>query len=222
MLCHLALISLNHRLWEVIFNIENKGLEPEEKRKLTHQLGNSKEFKVYKMSGQWTVEEEIYIHDQQICDKCQASLAISKFKLQWEWEGFPGGPVVKNSLCNARVTGWISGPGRFHMPWGNWARARARDLQKEKPWQREAHRPQLEKACVQQQRPTIVKQINKSLKIMTLRNHRIDHLKCWWGQREMWLVSTNLSLAFNFSYDCCKVPCYYYFWFFVCILIKLC
>ena len=121
MLCHWALISLNHRLWEVIFNIENKGLEPEEKRKLTHQLGKSKEFKVYKMSGQWTVEEEIYIHDQRICDKCQASLAISKFKLQWEWEGFPGGPVVKNSLCNARVTGWISGPGRFHVPWGNWA-----------------------------------------------------------------------------------------------------
>ena len=111
MLCHLALISLNHRLWEVIFNIENKGLEPEEKRKLTHQLGKSREFKVYKMSGQWTVEEEIYIHDQQICDKCQASLAISKFKLQWEWEGFPGGPVVKNSLCNARDLGLIHGRG---------------------------------------------------------------------------------------------------------------
>ena len=41
MLCHLALISLNHRLWEVIFNIENKGLEPEDKRMLTHQLEKS-------------------------------------------------------------------------------------------------------------------------------------------------------------------------------------
>ena len=34
MLCHLALVSLNHRLWEVIFNTENKGLELEGKESL--------------------------------------------------------------------------------------------------------------------------------------------------------------------------------------------
>ena len=29
---------------------------------------------------------------------------------------FPGGPVVKNLPANAGDTGWIPGPGRFHMP----------------------------------------------------------------------------------------------------------
>ena len=32
---------------------------------------------------------------------------------------FPGGPVVKNLSASAGVTGLISGPGRFHMLWGN-------------------------------------------------------------------------------------------------------
>ena len=33
--------------------------------------------------------------------------------------GFPGGPVVKNSPCNARDTSLIPGPGRSHMPRSN-------------------------------------------------------------------------------------------------------
>ena len=36
---------------------------------------------------------------------------------------FPGGPVVKNLSGNAGDTGSIPGPGRFHMPWTNKARA---------------------------------------------------------------------------------------------------
>ena len=36
---------------------------------------------------------------------------------------FPGdissGPVVKNPPANARDTGWITGPGRPHILWGN-------------------------------------------------------------------------------------------------------
>ena len=37
--------------------------------------------------------------------------------------GFPGGPVVKNLPCNARDTalGLITGLGRSHVLWGNWA-----------------------------------------------------------------------------------------------------
>ena len=34
---------------------------------------------------------------------------------------FPGGPVVKNSPANAADMGSIPGPGKFHMPQGNWA-----------------------------------------------------------------------------------------------------
>ena len=33
-----------------------------------------------------------------------------------EWEGFLDGSVVKNPLANAGDTGFISGPGRSHMP----------------------------------------------------------------------------------------------------------
>ena len=36
---------------------------------------------------------------------------------------FPGGPVVENPPANAENTGLISGPGRFHVPQGNQARA---------------------------------------------------------------------------------------------------
>ena len=36
---------------------------------------------------------------------------------------FPGGPVVKNLTANTGDTGSIPGPGRFHMPRGNEARA---------------------------------------------------------------------------------------------------
>ena len=34
---------------------------------------------------------------------------------------FPGGPVVKNPPCNARDTGSIPDPGRFHMAQSNYA-----------------------------------------------------------------------------------------------------
>ena len=34
---------------------------------------------------------------------------------------FPGGSEVKNLPCNARDTSSIPGPGRSHMPRGNWA-----------------------------------------------------------------------------------------------------
>ena len=33
---------------------------------------------------------------------------------------FPGGPVVKNLPVNAGDTGWIPGPGRFHVLQSNW------------------------------------------------------------------------------------------------------
>ena len=36
---------------------------------------------------------------------------------------FPGGAVVKNPPANAGDTGSSPGPGRFHMPRSNWARA---------------------------------------------------------------------------------------------------
>ena len=34
-------------------------------------------------------------------------------------KNFPGGPVVKNPLANARDTGLIPGPGRSHLPRGD-------------------------------------------------------------------------------------------------------
>ena len=34
-------------------------------------------------------------------------------------EDFPGGPVLKSSPVSAGDTGSVSGPGRFHTPWGN-------------------------------------------------------------------------------------------------------
>ena len=41
-----------------------------------------------------------------------SSVLISVF----EKEGFPGGPVVKNSFCNAGDTGLTPGSGRSYMP----------------------------------------------------------------------------------------------------------
>ena len=38
---------------------------------------------------------------------------------QREVRDFAGGPVVKNPPATAGDMGSISGPGRFHMPWGN-------------------------------------------------------------------------------------------------------
>ena len=39
--------------------------------------------------------------------------------LRRKMAGFPGGPVVKNLLCNAGDTGSIPGPGRSHVPRDN-------------------------------------------------------------------------------------------------------
>ena len=37
------------------------------------------------------------------------------------FQGFPGGAVVKNLPANARDMGSSPGPGRSHMPRSNWA-----------------------------------------------------------------------------------------------------
>ena len=34
-------------------------------------------------------------------------------------EDFAGGPVVRNPPANAGDTGWIPGPGKSDMPWGD-------------------------------------------------------------------------------------------------------
>ena len=36
-----------------------------------------------------------------------------------ERKKFPGGPMIKNPLVNARDTGWIPGLGRSHTLWSN-------------------------------------------------------------------------------------------------------
>ena len=41
------------------------------------------------------------------------------FCLNSTWEDFPGGTVDKNLPANARDTGFIPGPRRFHMLWSN-------------------------------------------------------------------------------------------------------
>ena len=47
----------------------------------------------------------------------QVYTAVALLRRKFEdFEDFPGGPVVKNLLANARVIGSIPGPGRFHMP----------------------------------------------------------------------------------------------------------
>ena len=40
-------------------------------------------------------------------------------EIKEELNGFPGSPVVTNLSANARDTGLIPGPGRYHMPLGN-------------------------------------------------------------------------------------------------------
>ena len=74
------------------------------------------------------------------------------------------GPVVKNLPCNAGDTGSIPGPGRSHMPQGNYCSPQAtepilcnkRSHCSEKPTQLESspHSPQLEKTHAQEQWPS--------------------------------------------------------------------
>ena len=40
-------------------------------------------------------------------------------QVETKMEAFPGSPVVKNLSANARDTGSLPGPGRFHMLQGN-------------------------------------------------------------------------------------------------------
>ena len=82
--------------------------------------------------------------------------------------------MIESLPANAEDMGSITGPGRSHMPWGNEARepqllslsSIAWELQQEKPLQWEAcalqlesspHLLKLEKASMQQQRPSIAK-----------------------------------------------------------------
>ena len=56
---------------------------------------------------------------------------------------FPGGPVVKNPLANARDTGLNSSLGRFYMPQGN----EAHEPQLLKPVRREPEVPNKKGHC---------------------------------------------------------------------------
>ena len=79
---------------------------------------------------------------------------------------FLGGPVAGNLPANAEDTGSVPGRIGFHMPQGSWAHVwqilkpthpRACAPQQEKALQWEAWPLQLEKAQVQQQRPSTAK-----------------------------------------------------------------
>ena len=91
--------------------------------------------------------------------------------------GFPGGPVVKNSSCNARDTGSIPGLGRSNMlgtiklvchNYGVHVLQLLKPVCPEPVLHKRRHHdgesspysPQLKRACVQQQRPTTAKNIN--------------------------------------------------------------
>ena len=65
---------------------------------------------------------------------------------------FPGGTVVKNPSASAGDMGSSPGPGRSHMLQSNYARASQLLSLGSR-----ACSPQLEKACVQQQRPNAAK-----------------------------------------------------------------
>ena len=52
-------------------------------------------------------------------DTAWGKIRKKKKKNQSRREGFPGGPVIKNSSVNAGDIGSIPGLGRFHMPGDN-------------------------------------------------------------------------------------------------------
>ena len=64
---------------------------------------------------------------------------------------FPGRPVVENSPANAGDIDLISGLGTVHMPWSSWTHEPQLQLESS------PHLPQLEKACMQQQRRSVAK-----------------------------------------------------------------
>ena len=49
----------------------------------------------------------------------RVSLLKNKIQLRKKPVDFPGGPVVKNPLANARGMDSIHGQGKFHVPRGN-------------------------------------------------------------------------------------------------------
>ena len=86
--------------------------------------------------------------------------------------GLPSGSVVKNPPVNVGDRGWIPGPGRFHMLWGyrtcapepgncrHWSPCALGPMLRNKRSHRTKSSPhllQLEKAWVQQQRPSRTK-----------------------------------------------------------------
>ena len=97
------------------------------------------------------------------CTRCGSSLqSVYQFHILKKVRiGFPGGPEVKNPLHTARDTSSIPGPGRSHMPQGNWVHVpqlpsphatttealapRACAPPQEKPPQWEACTPQLDR-----------------------------------------------------------------------------
>ena len=76
------------------------------------------------------------------CPKSYSSFSSSHYSIRVVSRGFPGGAVVKNPPANAGDTGSSPGPGRSHMPRGNYARA----LQLLSLRSR-AHEPQLLSPC---------------------------------------------------------------------------
>ena len=71
---------------------------------------------------------------------------------------FPRGTENRNPPANAQGMGSLSGPGRFHMLWNNWAHApKACATQQKKSLQWEAWAPQLEKVHLQHWKPSAAK-----------------------------------------------------------------
>ena len=68
------------------------------------------------------------------CQGTQSLLSISTK------EDFPGGPTVKNMPAYAGVTGWIPGPGRFHMPRSICHNYRAHTLEPARAGDERSHR----------------------------------------------------------------------------------
>ena len=69
---------------------------------------------IYDQTARRILESKIIIHKAKY--KMNWALKI------WSFQGFPGGPVVKNPPCNARGIHLIPGLGRFHMLLSNSAR----------------------------------------------------------------------------------------------------
>ena len=118
-------------------------------------------------------------------------------------EDFPGGTGDRNLPASAGDMGSSPGPGRFHMPWSNWAHepqllslcSRALELQLLRPSAattetceprvyalQQEKPPQLEKACTQQRRSRVAKNKEENTGWGTEKNpnqNRINKKKKW-------------------------------------------